>query len=105
MEGVLAKKLTSIYRPGRRSPEWRKIKNIRTQEVVVAGWKPGSGRRSGTIGSLLLGIPEHGSLGYAGKVGTGFTAKMQNDLLGRLRPLARNTQPFGASDRIRHRRR
>jgi bifunctional non-homologous end joining protein LigD len=56
LEGVVAKKRDSRYEPGRRSACWRKVKNFRTQEVVVAGWKPGSGRRAGGIGSLLLGV-------------------------------------------------
>jgi bifunctional non-homologous end joining protein LigD len=73
LEGVLAKRTTSTYQPGRRSPDWIKIKNVRAQEVVIGGWKPGAGRRAGTIGSLLLGIPTKDGLEYAGKVGTGFT--------------------------------
>ena len=73
LEGIVAKRLDSIYRPGQRSPNWRKIKNIRTQEVVIGGWKPGAGNRTSTIGSLLLGIPSENGLTYVGKVGTGFT--------------------------------
>jgi bifunctional non-homologous end joining protein LigD len=44
MEGVVAKRLASTYRPGQRSPDWRKVKLFRTQEVVIAGWRPGSAR-------------------------------------------------------------
>ncbi len=91
LEGVVAKRLSSRYQPGRRSPDWVKVKNVRTQEVVVVGWKPGAGRREGTIGSLLLGV--HGPAGweYVGGVGTGFTAAMLDDMLAQLRPLARPT--------------
>ena len=71
-----------------------KIKNIRTQEVVVGGWRPGQGRRAGTIGSLLLGLPSEDGLRYIGNVGTGFTEDMLADLLTRLRKLARRTAPF-----------
>lgn len=93
LEGVVAKRLASSYRPGRRSPDWRKIKNIRMQEVVVVGWQPGNGRRAGTIGSLLVGVPDapSGALRYAGKVGTGFTEAALAGLLRRLQPLARRT--------------
>ncbi|MDQ1743264.1 MAG: bifunctional non-ous end joining protein LigD [Pseudonocardiales bacterium] len=102
LEGVVAKRLTSTYRPGRRSPDWRKIKNIRAQEVVVIGWQPGNGRRAGTIGSILLGVPgadgevpPGGSsatgLRYAGKVGTGFTEAALTALHRQLQPLARRT--------------
>ena len=52
LEGIMAKRLGSRYEPGRRSPSWLKIKNVRRQEVVVGGWKPGTGARSGQIGSL-----------------------------------------------------
>ena len=53
--------------PGLRSPDWRKIKNFRTQAVVVGGWRPGQGRRTGTIGSLLVGVPDdEGRLVYVG---------------------------------------
>lgn len=95
LEGVVAKRLTSNYRPGRRSPEWRKIKNVQMQEVVLGGWKPGNGRRAGTVGSLLLGIPEEAGLRYVGKVGTGFTDAALDALLARFRPLARPGSPFG----------
>ena len=94
LEGVVAKRLTSRYRPGRRSPDWVKVKNIRAQEVVVGGWSPGKGRRQGTIGSLLLGLPGERGLTYIGQVGTGFTDDMLADLLTRLKRLARKTSPF-----------
>src|SRR2546429_26681 len=74
LEGVLAKRLESRYAPGRRTRDWIKVKNIAMQEVVIGGWRPGQGRRSGTIGSLLLGIPADEGLHYVGQVGTGFTA-------------------------------
>jgi ATP-dependent DNA ligase len=57
-----------------RSPDWRKVKNFFTQSVVVGGWRPGQGRREGTIGSLLVGVPDaQGRLVYVGHVGTGFS--------------------------------
>ncbi|MDQ1750394.1 MAG: bifunctional non-ous end joining protein LigD [Pseudonocardiales bacterium] len=94
LEGIVAKRRASRYQPGRRSPDWRKIKNVRAQEVIVAGWKPGKGRRSGTIGSLLLGIPEDRGLVYVGNVGTGFTDAMLDTLLAKLMPLSRKSSPF-----------
>src|SRR6266536_3550982 len=94
LEGVVAKRLESPYLPGRRSPAWRKVKPVRTQEVVIGGWKPGEGRRAGMIGSLLLGIPGPEGLRYVGHVGTGFTQAMLRDLTDRLAPLARATSPF-----------
>jgi bifunctional non-homologous end joining protein LigD len=93
LEGVVAKQLNSIYTPGRRSPYWVKVKNLRTQEVVVGGWTPGRGRRAGMIGALLLGIPDEDGLRYVGKVGTGFTEEMLADLARRL-GRGRLTSPF-----------
>jgi bifunctional non-homologous end joining protein LigD len=95
LEGVVAKQVESAYQPGARSRSWLKIKNLRTQEVVVAGWRPGQGRRADTIGALLLAIPDADGLRYAGKVGTGFTAAGLADLQRRLDPLASDQSPLG----------
>ena len=93
LEGVVAKRLDSVYRPGGRGPDWRKVKNLRTQSVVVGGWRPGAGRRAGGIGSLLLGVHDGtGRLVFAGHVGTGFTATALADLAPLL--TARATSPF-----------
>jgi bifunctional non-homologous end joining protein LigD len=94
LEGIVAKRLDSTYVPDRRSDCWLKVKNIRTQEVVIGGWKPGEGRRHGTIGSLLLGVPGPNGLDYVGHVGTGFTDKMLHDLALDLKTLARDKAPF-----------
>jgi bifunctional non-homologous end joining protein LigD len=94
LEGVVAKRISSRYTPGRRSAEWVKVKNIRTQEVVIGGWSPGRGRRAETIGALLLGLPGDGGLRYIGQVGTGFTQQILDDLLARLSRLTRKTSPF-----------
>jgi bifunctional non-homologous end joining protein LigD len=95
LEGVVAKQLQSTYQPGARTRSWLKIKNLRTQEVLIAGWRPGQGRRADTIGSLLLAIPDAGGLRYAGKVGTGFTTATLQDLQRRLVPLATDHSPLG----------
>jgi bifunctional non-homologous end joining protein LigD len=94
LEGVVAKRLTSGYLPGRRSPDWRKVKHVRMQEVVIAGWRPGKGRREGGLGSLILGVHGPAGLEFAGGVGTGFTERMLADLAARLAPLARPAPPF-----------
>ncbi|GLX01923.1 non-homologous end-joining DNA ligase [Microtetraspora sp. NBRC 16547] len=95
LEGVVAKRLSSAYQPGRRSGDWLKVKHFRTQEVVIGGWKPGEGRRARGIGSMLIGVhDEAGRLVYAGHVGTGFTDAMLADLAERLAPLDRATSPF-----------
>jgi len=97
LEGVVAKRLTSRYEPGRRSASWIKVKNALTQEVLLGGWRPGQGRRGDMIGSLLLGIPGDDGLQYVGHVGTGFTQDMLEDLRQRLRPLQRAASPFAGT--------
>jgi bifunctional non-homologous end joining protein LigD len=93
-EGVVAKRLDSLYTPGRRSPAWIKVKPVRTQEVVVGGWRPGQGARADTIGSLLLGIPGSAGLDYVGQVGTGFTREALLELQRQLGRRTRATSPF-----------
>jgi bifunctional non-homologous end joining protein LigD len=94
MEGVVAKRLDSKYSPGVRTDNWRKIKNVRRQEAVVAGWKPGQGNREGQVGSLLIGVHDGSGLIYAGHVGTGFNVEALRMLGDKLRPLRRATSPF-----------
>lgn len=116
LEGVLAKRLDSHYRPGERSAEWLKLKNVNRQELVVGGWLPGKGRRSGEIGALLLGYYEHRSgegqdgehrsgegqdagraLRYAGRVGTGFDEAELHRLASLLETRKRSRSPFSAT--------
>jgi len=80
LEGVMVKDRSAQYRVGKRSEAWIKVKLHRTQEVVVAGWRPGNGRRAGTVGSLLLGIPGKDGLAYVGRVGTGFNDRTLSEL-------------------------
>ena len=94
LEGVVAKRLDSRYEPGDRSGDWVKIKNLLRQEVVVAGYKPGKGNRTGQIGSLLVGVYGPDGLLYCGHVGTGFSDATLRMLGGRLAPLRRPDSPF-----------
>lgn len=73
LEGVVAKRPTSTYQPGRRSPDWLKIKPRRRQEFVVGGWTAGQGNRAGRLGSLLVGFYDGDKLRYAGRAGSGLT--------------------------------
>lgn len=86
LEGIMAKRLGSPYLPGKRSPNWRKVKNRTTVEVVIGGFNQGTGNRANTFGALLVGIPgPDDSLVYAGGVGTGFTQARLESLLIELR--------------------
>ena len=94
LEGIVAKQLDSPYQPGRRAKSWVKIKTVGRQELVVGGWMPGKGKRSESIGALLLGVYENGSLRFAGRVGSGFSDAELERLSGLLAPLRRTSSPF-----------
>jgi bifunctional non-homologous end joining protein LigD len=94
LEGVMAKRLGSTYIPGKRSPNWRKVKNRHTVEVVIGGYRLGTGNRSSTFGALLVGVPESDGLRFAGGVGTGFNQRTLGELSKRLASLQTVTCPF-----------
>ncbi|GAA3211263.1 ATP-dependent DNA ligase [Microbacterium terregens] len=94
LEGVVVKDPASTYRRGIRSESWLKVKLTRTQEVVLAGIRPGQGGRAATFGSLLLGIPGPGGLQYAGRVGTGFSDSTLRSLMRTLAPLHSAENPL-----------
>jgi bifunctional non-homologous end joining protein LigD len=94
LEGVVAKKRDSIYQTGRRGHTWLKIKHRQTQEVVVAGWRPGQGRRDGGVGSLLVAVPSADGLRYVGRVGSGFTDAGLSEIDSLVARLARKTNPM-----------
>jgi bifunctional non-homologous end joining protein LigD len=94
LEGVVAKRHGSIYQPGRRARTWLKIKLHHSQEAVIAGWRPGQGRRDGGVGSLLLGIPTEDGLRYVGRVGSGFNDRQLAEMDRLLTPLARKENPM-----------
>jgi bifunctional non-homologous end joining protein LigD len=95
LEGVVAKRVTSLYEPGKRSRNWLKVKHTKSQELVIGGWATGEGRRAGRIGALLMGYyDDSGALHYAGNVGTGFTERMLDELATTFAPLVRPDPPF-----------
>jgi bifunctional non-homologous end joining protein LigD len=94
LEGVVAKRASSRYEAGKRSRSWIKTPLRRNIEVVVGGWAPGQGRRAGTLGALLLGVPSPEGLRYIGNVGTGFSDATLTDLFARLATLAQPGSPF-----------
>jgi bifunctional non-homologous end joining protein LigD len=94
LEGVVSKRADSRYTPGRRSREWLKLKTQGRQELVIVGWTKGQGRRSDRFGALVLAVNAGGVFRWAGNVGTGFDDAEIDRLLGRLRPLRRETSPI-----------
>ena len=92
LEGIIGKKRESTYQE-RRSRDWVKIKTGYEQEFVVGGWTEPKGSRKG-FGALLLGVHQAKGLQFVGSVGTGFTAKLLQELYARLRAIERKTSPF-----------
>jgi bifunctional non-homologous end joining protein LigD len=86
LEGVVAKKLDSPYRPGERSQEWLKVKRVQTVDCVVVGYTRGTGSRADSFGALLLGLYDGDRLTFVGRVGTGFTDKTLSELLAAFHP-------------------
>jgi bifunctional non-homologous end joining protein LigD len=98
-EGLVAKRLASMYVEGR-SREWLKIKVNKEDEFVIVGYTEPSGSRE-YFGALLLGAHENGKLQYVGKVGTGFTQEVLASLYRKFRPLKRKQPPVDDLPRIR----
>lgn len=94
LEGIIAKRTASVYRPGTRTKDWVKVKHRVRTDVVIGGFTQGSGRRSGTFGALLVGIPDEGRIRFAGGVGTGFDQPLLEALTEELRGLATDVCPF-----------
>ena len=86
LEGIIAKRKGSTYQPGRRSPDWLKIKSRPQQEFVVCGFTEGKGSRK-HFGTLLLGAYRNGRLRYFGHSGTGFSERGMKETIDRLKPL------------------
>ena len=95
LEGVMAKRLGSTYQTGKRTPNWRKVKNRVQVEVVIGGRTVGSGNRTTSFGALLVGRhDEQGILRFAGGVGTGFSQRTLGELSRRFAELDTSACPF-----------
>jgi len=92
-EGIIAKKATSKYNEGKRTKDWLKIKTDQQQEMVIGGFTDPQGSRKG-LGALLCGYYKGDEFHYSGKVGTGFTETILEDLRKKLTKLERKTAPF-----------
>ena len=92
-EGLIAKRASSRYIAGKRSPDWRKLKILQQQEFVIAGWSEPRNSRS-HFGALILGVYAGDELRYAGHVGTGFDERELKKVFRLLEPLETKTSPF-----------
>jgi bifunctional non-homologous end joining protein LigD len=99
LEGIVAKRAASRYRPGRRSPDWRKIAHRRRVRVVVGGFTVGEGGRSDTFGALQVGLWTDSSLRYVAAVGTGFDAPALRAIRETLDRIRRDGSPFAVDAR------
>jgi bifunctional non-homologous end joining protein LigD len=104
MEGVIAKRTDSVYRPGTRAKDWIKIKNRVIVDLVVGGYTDGAGNRSSTFGALLLGQPDSDGLQFAGGVGTGFDRETLKTITAQLRSIETEECPFTKLLPAKHRR-
>ncbi|MBW0255182.1 DNA ligase [Cellulomonas sp. PS-H5] len=94
LEGVVAKRATSTYQPGRRSGDWLKAVHHTTRTALVGGWRPET-TGSGRMGAVLLGAPDAaGGLRFLCRAGSGLAGALARDLTAALRPLERATSPF-----------
>ena len=93
-EGLIAKRVDSCYRTAKRSPDWIKLKLVRSQEFVIGGWTEPRGARS-YFGALLLGVYRDGALEYVGHTGTGFDERELRKVSALLKPLEVDRPPFG----------
>jgi len=86
LEGIVAKRKDSLYVTGERTSDWLKIKAAKRQEVVIGGYTKNADT-SKPFSSLLVGVFEEEKFIYTGKIGTGFSIEMQQELLARFEPL------------------
>jgi len=93
LEGIIGKQRNSVYEPGRRSGAWIKLKCVNEQEFVIGGYTPPHGARK-HFGAMLVGYYDNNKLVFAGKVGTGFTAKSLSMLHKKFQKEARDDCPF-----------
>ncbi|QXV66202.1 DNA ligase D [Mucilaginibacter sp. 21P] len=95
LEGIMAKRMSSTYIADNRSKDWLKIKVNKRQEVVIGGFTKNEGTAK-QFSSLLLGVYEGGEFQYVGKVGTGFSDKLQKEMMAMFKPLVVDKTPFNA---------
>jgi bifunctional non-homologous end joining protein LigD len=93
LEGVVSKKRSSCYFPGRRTKDWLKFPNRPTESYVVGGWRPETGSRA-RLGSLLVGSPTPQGLSYRGRAGSGLAGKWSERMRELLEPLRSEASPF-----------
>ena len=93
LEGIVSKKRSSLYFPGRRSADWLKFPHRPTLSYVVGGWRLETDSES-RLGAVLVGQPTAKGLSYRGRVGSGIAGKVGQKLIEFLAPLTSDASPF-----------
>ncbi len=95
LEGIVSKRRSAPYLPGRRSKDWVKRPHRTSVSAVVGGWRPEKTNDSGRLGAVLLGVPDGaGGWRFAGRMGSGIAGAAAVRLADALAPLTRPTSPF-----------
>src|SRR5262245_49920363 len=94
-EGLIAKHQDSLYKSGKRTPDWRKLKIVHEQEFVIGGWTEPRQTRT-YFGALLLGVYQGDQLVYVGHTGTGFNERELARVMKLLKPLETKSCPFAS---------
>jgi bifunctional non-homologous end joining protein LigD len=100
LEGMVGKRGDSRYEGGKRSTAWLKVKAWCEQDCVICGLTAGRGGRTGSIGSLVLGVYDGGRLVHVGQAGSGLDEEMIEVLRRRLEPLRVEMTPFDPTPAI-----
>jgi len=85
LEGLVAKRIDSIYRPSVRTKDWLKLKVMNEADFIIVGYTKTEGTHT-PFSSLILGEYHEAKLRYAGEVGTGFTDKLMDEIFQKLKP-------------------
>lgn len=93
LEGMIAKKASSLYTENHRTNDWLKIKFTSTEEAIICGFTEPRGSRK-SFGALILGKYMDGKLVYSGHTGTGFNKESLSQMHERLKELIIKTSPF-----------
>ncbi|MEM5778587.1 MAG: non-homologous end-joining DNA ligase [Candidatus Aenigmatarchaeota archaeon] len=93
LEGIVAKKVNSVYEIGKRSKNWLKIKTFKTLDLIITGFTTGTGKRK-DIGSVITGCYYKGKLIYTGKIGTGLDEEGWKSIFKDLEKIKTSKCPF-----------
>ncbi|MGN6530914.1 MAG: DNA ligase D [Ginsengibacter sp.] len=92
MEGIIAKRKSSKYEPGKRGNDWLKVPTEKRQEFVIGGWTESDS--GAPFASLLFGYYEDGKLMYRGQASGGYKRDEKEEIMKKLEPIEIKKSPF-----------